>query len=359
LDQNWLSAITLKSVDTADKQRRAFTLFTMAFFAIALITTLLILNYQVYALPLTVMLLISDIAIVGCLLYYFRTGNLTAIACIILLIIMLLCISLVYTGGKENTALYWLMFYPVVAYVTLGLKVGSVFVAIMYLSTTLLLFGADVGQVSYGHVEMTRFLASFTLVILFSGISEFFRQKSHQKIADITLIEKRDALTDPLTGLANRRYIYEHICPRLESDAQSHLPMSILLIDLDNFKLVNDTYGHDFGDQVLIAFTSMLFDKLRTTDIKARYGGEEFIILLPNTELKTAHRVAEKLCAHVADKRIAYDVGMAVSITCSIGIASLNHASQFSKAVKRADDNLYKAKMAGRNTVVSNKQEDE
>ncbi|WP_254907762.1 GGDEF domain-containing protein [Pseudoalteromonas shioyasakiensis] len=353
MDQNWLNAITLNSVDTADKQRRAFTLFTMAFFAIVLITSLVLSNYQIYALPLTIMLVVSDITIVLCMLYYFRTGALVSVSCIILSIILLLCVALVYTGGKENTALYWLMFYPIVAYVTLGLKVGSVLVGIMYASAVALLFSPNFGQAHYGQVETSRFLASFTMVILFSGISEYFRQKSHQKIADITLIEKRDALTDPLTGLANRRYIYEHIQPRLEAEAANYLPMSVLLIDLDNFKSLNDTYGHDFGDQALIAFTSMLHDKLRGTDIKARYGGEEFIILLPKAGLSIAHAVAEKLRSYVAEKQIPYDVGQSVTITCSIGIASLERGSQFSKAIKQADDNLYKAKAKGRNVVVS------
>jgi len=353
LDQNWLAAVTTKTVDTADKQRRAFTLFTMAFFALVLITSLVISNFHIYEMPLTVMLIVSDITIVLCLLYYFKTGNLMTIASIIMSIVLLLCISLIYTGGKENTALYWVMFYPVVSYVTLGLMFGSALMAVMYISTLLMLFGPNFGQVQYGDVEVSRFLASFSLVILFSAISEYFRKKSHQKIADITLIEKRDALTDPLTGLANRRYIYEHIQPRLDTEANSYLPMSVLLIDLDNFKVLNDTYGHDFGDQVLIAFTSMLHDKLRGTDIKARYGGEEFMILLPKASLKTAHGVAEKLRAYVSNKQIAYDVGQSISITCSIGIASLEHGNQFSKAIKQADDNLYRAKAKGRNVVVS------
>ncbi len=348
LDHHWLHSITINSVNTADKQRRAFTLF-----AIVLITSLLILNYQLYDLALNIMLFISDLAIVMCIFYYFRTGQLISVTCIILSIILLLCIALVYTGGKEGTALYWLMFYPIVAYVTLGLKMASILVATMYLSALFLLFGPALGQANYGSVETSRFLASFSMVIFFSGISEYFRQKSYQKIANITLIEKRDALTDPLTGLANRRYINEHLQPCLLAEAGNYLPMSLLLIDLDNFKTLNDTYGHDFGDKVLIAFTSMLNDKLRGTDIKARYGGEEFIILLPKAGLTIAHTVAEKLRDYVAQKQIPYDAGQSISITCSIGIASLERGSQFSKAIKQADENLYKAKAKGRNKVVS------
>ena len=96
MDQNWLNAITLNSVDTADKQRRAFTLFAMAFFAIVLITSLVLSNYQIYALPLTIMLVVSDVTIVLCMVYYFRTGALVSVSCIILSIILLLCVALVH-----------------------------------------------------------------------------------------------------------------------------------------------------------------------------------------------------------------------------------------------------------------------
>lgn len=350
--ESWLSSININSIDNIDKQRKAFCLFAMAAFAALVISMLVITNFDVYAPLLTVMLIISDITIICCLYYYFRTGKLTVATYTVLTIIFLLCISLIYTGGKENTALYWMMFYPVVAFVTLGFKAGSLLVFLMYVFAVYLLYGPDIGQVSYGSVEKSRFIASFSMLILFSFVSEFFRYKSHQKIADITLVEKQDALTDPLTGLANRRYILDHLVPRLHQSS-NELPLSILLIDLDNFKTLNDNYGHDFGDSVLVAFTHMLYLQLRSSDIKARYGGEEFLILLPNCQVEQATAVANKLRHYVANNPIAYDINVSVPISCSIGVTQINQASQFNKAVKQADEYLYQAKSAGRNKVVS------
>lgn len=351
-NNSWLKSININSIYSIDKQRRAFSLFTMAAFAILVISTLVITNFEIYAPSLTVMLILSDITIIGCLYYYFRTGKLMIATITVLTIIFFLCISLIYTGGKENTALYWLMFYPVVTYVTLGFKAGSILVSLMYICAIYLLYGPDVGQAEYDSVEKSRFVASFSMVIIFSFISEFFRYKSHQKIADMTLIEKQDALTDPLTGLANRRYIIDHIVPRLQQSS-SELPLCILLIDLDNFKVLNDSYGHDFGDKVLISFTNMLFLQLRTSDIKARYGGEEFLVLLPKSNAEQASIVANKLRDYVANNPVAYDIGVSVPISCSIGVAQVDHASQFHKAIKQADDYLYQAKAAGRNKVIS------
>ncbi|WP_404344040.1 GGDEF domain-containing protein [Pseudoalteromonas mariniglutinosa] len=348
-----LNAININHVYLADKQRRVFSLFTMSFIAVLLISALVVANFYIYAPILTVMLIVSDITIVTCLYYYFRTGMLVIITSIILVIIALLCIALVYTGGKDNTALYWLMFYPVVTFVCLGLRNGSLLVGLIYVSVLVLLYGPDISQVHYREVEKSRFFAAFTVLVLLSFISEFFRNKSHQQIADITLLEKQDALTDPLTGLANRRYIIDYVLPQCDKNPQVYLPMALLLIDLDNFKALNDSYGHDFGDQALLAFSDMLDEQLRISDIKARFGGEEFIVLLLKTDIEQASRVADKVRAYVANKAIPYNISQSVHISCSIGISDILHSSQFHKAVKQADRYLYKAKAAGRNQVMS------
>ena len=159
---SWLKLINIESVYSAEKQRRAFTFFTMISIALVLITTLVMLNYPIYAKPLTVMLIVSDITFLVCAIYFMRTGRLSVVAALVLGIICALCVALVYTGGKENTALYWLMFYPVVAFSTLGLRVGFISVSILLGLSCLLLYGPDFGQVKYGYAEKVRFSASFT-----------------------------------------------------------------------------------------------------------------------------------------------------------------------------------------------------
>ena len=354
---SWLNLINIESVYSAEKKRRAFTFFTMIAIAVALISTLLILNYKVYAPLLTGMLLISDVTLLACACYFYYTGRLTSVALLVLSIICVLCLSLVYTGGKDNTALYWLMFYPIVAFSTLGLRAGFFVSSLLLLFTSFFLFGPDVGQVSYGNTEKVRFSASFILVYLFTFIGEYFRNKSHLEIARMTLLQKQDAHTDQLTGLANRRFVSSYFLPLAKSRPEQYLPFTVLLIDLDHFKSINDNFGHDFGDQVLIEFSNLLEQQLRSSDIKVRYGGEEFMVILPKTQLSVAISVAQKFREFIAAQTITFTDQQTISLTCSIGIAEVSKIDVFNQSVREADQYLYQAKREGRNKVVSSNQQ--
>jgi len=348
---SWLNLINIENVYSAENQRRAFTFFTMIFVALILITTLVVSNYDVYPIFLTVTLIVSDISLLVFALYFSKTGRFNTIAVIVLTIICVLCLALVYTGGKENTALYWVMFYPVVAFSTLGYRLGFVLVSLLLFFTSLLLFGPSIGQVEYPVTEKGRFVAAFSLVFLFSLIGEYFRNKSHLEIARMTLSQKQDAHTDQLTGLANRRFILSHFLPLTNANPAKYLPLSILLIDLDHFKVINDTYGHNIGDNVLVDFATLLEEQLRVHDIKVRYGGEEFMVILPETALSTAATIADTLLKQVNNKAFIYE-NIKIDLTCSIGISEVKHIEQFNEGIKLADDRLYNAKNSGRNRVV-------
>lgn len=349
---NWLSLINIDSVYSFDRQRQVFSLFTMITIALVLITYLVIANHGVYAPMLTVALVSVNVTIVGCIVYFIKTKQLNAIALITLMIVFLMCLALVYTGGKENTALYWLMFYPVAAFAILGVKFGAWLSGSMLLSCAALLYGPDIGQVAYGVVEKTRFIAAFSLVLVFSFIGEYFRHRSHLAIADVTLEQKQYAYTDQLTGAPNRRFITSHFLKLAAARPAHYLPLSILLIDLDNFKELNDTYGHDFGDTVLIEFTKLLESQFSATALKARYGGEEFVVILPQMTTIEASILANRFRECVQHHVILTDKQQRVSLTCSIGIAQANHIDDYDSALKQADEYLYQAKSQGRNKVI-------
>lgn len=156
------------------------------------------------------------------------------------------------------------------------------------------------------------------------------------------------ANTDSLTGLFNRRLFYtelEHLLSISESEQQ---PLSILLLDLDLFKQINDTYGHNKGDQVLKQLADLLKEQARTSDLVARYGGEEFVIVLPETAKERALKTAGRICRQVEQA----DFGC--NVTVSIGVASLVHGSTnkgIDEYVEEADQALYASKVAGRNRV--------
>ncbi|MCB2183265.1 MAG: diguanylate cyclase [Desulfobulbaceae bacterium] len=160
--------------------------------------------------------------------------------------------------------------------------------------------------------------------------------------------------TDPLTGLANRRSLIDSFTAEYERAKRYNHRLSILLIDVDFFKKVNDTYGHNCGDKVLRKTSDVLRKTVRSTDLVSRYGGEEFIVLLPETDNEQAHAIAEKLRHEIATHTILCD-DSPLSITISIGIATHpdTDSNEPMQLINAADQALYKAKSNGRNQVVS------
>nr|WP_205741932.1 diguanylate cyclase [Halomonas marinisediminis] len=155
-----------------------------------------------------------------------------------------------------------------------------------------------------------------------------------------TRLEKQ-ALTDPLTGLGNRRYLEGQAAMEIARAARSGTPLSLIAIDLDHFKRINDTYGHDVGDVVLQAFARLAGQVLRDGDVLCRMGGEEFAVLLPDTHREQALQVAQDT---TEDGTLAYTASLGVTLVCA-GETTLK------PAIKRADHGLYAAKERGRNRV--------
>ncbi|KXF77643.1 diguanylate cyclase response regulator [Paramesorhizobium deserti] len=162
------------------------------------------------------------------------------------------------------------------------------------------------------------------------------------------------AVTDGLTGLHNRRYLDSHMSMLFTRSVSRERPLSVLMTDIDHFKRINDTYGHDAGDDVLRDFAGRLHRNIRGIDLACRYGGEEFIVVLPDTDAHMAAVVAERIRETVASTPFLICNGTAsVDVTISIGLASLQlRDDSVEKLFKRADVALYEAKKNGRNRVV-------
>ena len=176
--------------------------------------------------------------------------------------------------------------------------------------------------------------------------------------ADITqrkrLEEKLQELarTDPLTGLANRRTFVETIEAEHLRSKRFGSVTAILMIDIDHFKLVNDTHGHEAGDLALVALATTLKKQVRATDLPARFGGEEFVVLLVGTELSGALEMAERIRSAVAEIAVTLP-SCSFGFTVSIGVSTFGDEEHWSAAIRRADQAMYRAKAAGRNRVVS------
>jgi diguanylate cyclase (GGDEF)-like protein len=165
---------------------------------------------------------------------------------------------------------------------------------------------------------------------------------------------RRLSLTDALTGTCNRRRLVEELPLELERARRFGRPLSLAICDIDHFKRINDSYGHQAGDEVLRAFAALLMRGVREIDWVARYGGEEFVIVLPGTDHDGALRAAEKLRTLVEATTIATG-GAAIRVTASFGVASLSsawpHSPPPEALIEQADLCLYRSKQAGRNRV--------
>ena len=157
--------------------------------------------------------------------------------------------------------------------------------------------------------------------------------------------------TDFLTGVLNRRAFYTHADQQLGVAQRYRRAVSVVLFDIDHFKRINDSYGHQAGDAILIGVSQCVAQLLRKVDVLARYGGEEFIILLPESDLAQAAAVADKLRAALEERVFETEGDRRINVTASFGVATLVGGEALDKLTKRADIALYRAKRLGRNRV--------
>ncbi|MEE4304000.1 MAG: diguanylate cyclase [Wenzhouxiangella sp.] len=162
----------------------------------------------------------------------------------------------------------------------------------------------------------------------------------------------RAARTDPLTGLSNRRDMTEHIDRAILRRNEDNEPSSLIMADIDSFKRINDTLGHQVGDQVLVHVAELIGKQVRGVDVTARWGGEEFLILLPGTREEGARCVSENLRRVIGESPPQIN-GRSLSLTLTFGVTEIEPGANFNDLVKRVDDAMYAGKARGKNRVVS------
>ncbi|MFO8192378.1 MAG: GGDEF domain-containing protein [Bacillota bacterium] len=155
--------------------------------------------------------------------------------------------------------------------------------------------------------------------------------------------------TDSLTAIANRLYFMEYYSKIYASALRHGNALSLIMADLDYFKKINDQYGHQVGDEVLVAFATILKENSRSGDLAARYGGEEFVVLLMQTDAKGGKKQAERIRKNLEDKEIG---SKKIKVTASFGVAELKSGDNMDDLLRKADEALYRAKGQGRNRVV-------
>ncbi len=180
------------------------------------------------------------------------------------------------------------------------------------------------------------------------------KKRYTERLRDNVQLSIEMAITDALTGLYNRRYMESHLATLVEQAAAHGKPLTLLVLDIDYFKSINDGHGHDAGDDVLREFALRIKRSIRGIDLACRYGGEEFVVVMPETDMAVATTVAERLRRRIASEPFPIQRGTAsVAVTISIGLAGLGQADERAADIlKRADVALYRAKRDGRNRVV-------
>jgi two-component system, cell cycle response regulator len=189
---------------------------------------------------------------------------------------------------------------------------------------------------------------------LLARVRTQIRKKRYtERLRDNVQMSIEMAITDPLTGLYNRRYMESHLSSLLEQAVARKKPLTVLVLDIDYFKAINDSHGHDAGDDVLREFSFRIKKSIRGIDLACRYGGEEFVVVMPETDLTVATMVAERLRRRIATEPFPIQEGARkLEVTISVGISALSKNDTAATILKRADAALYRAKRDGRNRVV-------
>src|SRR5262252_1196543 len=181
------------------------------------------------------------------------------------------------------------------------------------------------------------------------------KKRYTERLRDNVQMSIEAAITDALTSLHNRRYMESHLATLVEQAHARGKPLTVLVLDIDFFKSINDAHGHDAGDDVLREFATRLRKSIRGIDLACRFGGEEFVVVMPDTDMAVAATVAERLRRRIASEPFRIGQGeRSVEVTISIGLAALARSDDgVASVLKRADQALYRAKRDGRNRVVA------
>ena len=266
-----------------------------------------------------------------------------------------------FTGGIDSSSIVWMAFIPIAATIMAGNRDAIPWGVISLLSIVGIYllnkeWGFDWTLVPTRSIDRMVDLISVTIVIgMATWLNERTKARAMNHLESARTLLNHLATVDPLTNAFNRRYFFDRAQVELEIARLRKNRTSLLLLDIDHFKKINDTYGHTIGDQILIGMVVLCQGNLREIDTLARLGGEEFIILLPETDLDEARHIAERLRTTLEHTAIQTDAGP-LYVTISIGALShpiTDDDLPVHKLVQQADQAMYLAKRSGRNRVVT------
>jgi diguanylate cyclase (GGDEF)-like protein len=307
-------------------------------------------------------LLLASILIFASLVYaigYYaikKHNNIRLSSSIILYSLYVLMFYLVHSGGVENTGPLWIYIVAPVSVFVHGLKRGLIDIAFFIATITAIMFiPVDIiAYATYSTEFKLRLIYSFLTVTFLAALYEYSRELSYNRTLELSKKYQQLAHFDPLTNLSNRRDAMAILKREKIRMKRTKEPLSVILCDVDHFKKINDNYGHNIGDKVLIKLANLFSKQIREQDGISRWGGEEFLFILPQTSAENAYIIAEKIQLSLQDHLIEHEE-QKIKVTISMGIEQLNNNQSIDEAINNADKYLYKAKNAGRNQIFPQK----
>lgn len=253
---------------------------------------------------------------------------------------------------EDGSAIIWLFAYPPIIFYISQSRVG-VFACAGGLVAVAVLF-SPIGDLVFNAPYSTSFRLTMIAVLAFEMSTCYVLDQSRRrsKLGLLKLAREFEyaAKHDALTGLANRREVLSQLDNEYQRYLRNSREFSVLLMDIDLFKSVNDNYGHHIGDEMIVLVASTLKEQCRKVDTLARWGGEEYLVLLPETGTEEAVKTANRIRKAVSSKSVSAE-GQAIAATISVGVATIRDDESVDRLLQRADAGLYRAKTLGRNTV--------
>jgi diguanylate cyclase (GGDEF)-like protein len=277
-----------------------------------------------------------------------RTTSIT----LLILCLMILTLLLLITGGKDNTGPLWIYLVPPVTMFFAGFIRGLFSLIAFTVVSAIVMFGFDeaILVTQYTYAFKTRLLYSFMTVSFLSAFYEYSRQKSYDTALYLSEQFERQAKHDHLTQLLNRRGAQQCLEREYARIVRNKSKFSIAIADIDRFKSINDTLGHEQGDEVLVQISKVFTTRLRTQDILARWGGEEFMFIFNDTDEAGAVEALEQIRETLNQAPLNIN-GREFHVTSSFGVSEVTPDIDISCAIRCADKALYHAKDNGRDQV--------
>ena len=277
-----------------------------------------------------------------------RTASIT----LLILCLMVLTLLLLITGGKDNTGPLWIYLVPPVTMFFAGFIRGLFSLIAFTVVSAIVMFGFDeaILVTQYTYAFKTRLLYSFMTVSFLSAFYEYSRQKSYDTALYLSEQFERQAKHDHLTQLLNRRGAQQCLEREYARIVRNKSKFSIAIADIDRFKSINDTLGHEQGDEVLVQISKVFTTRLRTQDILARWGGEEFMFIFNDTDEAGAVEALEQIRETLNQAPLNIN-GREFHVTSSFGVSEVTPDIDISCAIRCADKALYHAKDNGRDQV--------